>query len=169
MKISSLLIGIILGGVMGFGLTRFFTQPGLLIKIGKLKESSNGTLTTHSKWTWPESLDALEAAPDNHKVVYEDNNVRILAVILNGKESEPIHTHQWKSIMWIAKPIVPCLINTYKKDKNGNLVKSDSLLIKEMPLDVGQLIDSEGPTSITNLSSENGVAYRVEFKREFEK
>jgi hypothetical protein len=33
-----------------------------------------------------------------------------------------------------------------------------------MPINIGQSIDPEGPTSITNLSSESGVAYRVEFK-----
>ena len=69
--------------------------------------------------------------------------------------------------MWIAKPIVPCQINNYVKDENGNLIKSDSLIIKEMPVDIGQLINPEGPTSITNLGSENGVAYRVEFKKDF--
>lgn len=69
--------------------------------------------------------------------------------------------------MWIAKPIVPCQINNFKKDKNGNLVKSNSLVIKEMPVDMGQLVDPEGPTSITNLGNENGVAYRVELKKDF--
>ena len=67
--------------------------------------------------------------------------------------------------MWIAKPIVPCQINNYKKDGNGNLIKSDSIKIKKMPVDIGQLINPEGPTSITNLGSENGVAYRVDFKK----
>lgn len=69
--------------------------------------------------------------------------------------------------MWIAKPIVPCMINNYQKGNDGTLVKSDSLLIKEMPINLGQLIGPEGPTSITNLGSENGIAYRVEFKRDF--
>jgi len=41
------------------------------------------------------------------------------------------------------------------------------LVINEMPINIGQLIDPEGPTSITNLGSENGIAYRVEFKKEF--
>jgi hypothetical protein len=34
-----------------------------------------------------------------------------------------------------------------------------------MPINSGQLIDPEGATSITNLSSRNGVADRVEFKK----
>ncbi|HEX8576894.1 MAG TPA: hypothetical protein VF677_11425 [Flavobacterium sp.] len=165
MKIGQLVIGLLLGGLFGFGLTKYFAKTKQLTdntKTTKIDSSSSS-----AKWTWPGSLDALKAAPDNHKVVYEDDNVRVLAVILNGKKSEPIHTHKWKSIMWIAKPIVPCQINNYVKDENGNLIKSDSLIIKEMPVDIGQLINPEGPTSITNLGSENGVAYRVEFKKDF--
>lgn len=164
MKFGQLLIGLLLGGLLSFGLTKYFAYPTLQYDNNMAKiDSSSATI----KWTWPDSLEALKAAPDNHEIVYEDNNVRVLAVILDGKNSEPIHTHKWKSIMWIAKPIVPCKINNYKKDDKGNLVKSDSIIIKEMPVNIGQLINPEGPTSITNLGSENGVAYRVEFKKDF--
>jgi len=165
MKIGQLLIGILLGALLSFGLTKYFSK-------GQLQAQSDGTNKIDSsasseKWTWPDQLDALKAAPDNHKVVYEDDNVRVLAVILDGKKSEPIHTHKWKSIMWISKPIVPCQINSYKKTGNGNLIKADSLVIKEMPVNIGQLISPEGPTSITNLGRDNGIAYRVEFKKDF--
>lgn len=160
MKIKYLLIGILIGIGLGFAAVKFSHHTS---KPDAVAESKS----TNKKWKWPESLDALKAAQDNHKVVYEDDNVRILAVMLDGKKSEPIHTHKWKSVMWIAKPIVPCQINNYKMNENGKLVKSDSLLIKNMPINMGQLIDPEEPTSITNLSSENGVAYRVEFKKEF--
>lgn len=163
MKAICLIIGIIIGGGLGYVATIFFENES------KEKTVTQTEVTTTEKWEWSEDLDALKAAPDNHKVVYEDDNVRILAVILDGKKSEPVHTHKWKSIMWIAKPIVPCQIINYKKDGNGNLVKADSVTINEMPVDMGQLIKPEGPTSITNLSSESGVAYRIEFKKEFAK
>jgi len=161
MKATYLIIGILIGGVLGFAATKISQN------LPEDKAVAHSQTHKVKAWEWPENLDALQAAPDNHKVVYEDDNVRVLAVLLDGKKSEPIHTHKWKSIMWISKPIVPCQINTYKKDGTGNLVKSDSVLISEMPVDMGQLLDGEGPTSITNLGSENGVAYRVEFKKEF--
>lgn len=163
MNIKSLIIGILIGGCLGFAATKFIQNPA------KGQPVAYQEIPKSEVWEWPENLDALKAAPDNHKVVYEDDNLRVLAVMLDGKKSEPIHTHKWKSIMWIAKPIVPCQINNYIKDADGNLAKSDSLIIKEMPVDIGQLINPEGPTSITNLGPENGVAYRVEFKREFAK
>lgn len=162
MKLTYLLIGLLIGGGLGFAATQFIHNQ----KSDTAKEK---VLSSQSDWPWPDDLDAMKAAPQNHKVVYEDGNVRILAVILDGKKSEPIHTHKWKSVMWISKPIVPCQIKNYKKSADGKLVVSDSLTIKEMPTDIGQLLEAEGPTSITNLGSENGVAYRVEFKREFER
>lgn len=164
MKFGQLLIGLLVGGLLGFAFTKYITKNCNKTDITTTTKIDSTSSTT---WTWPENLDALKAAPDNHKVVYEDRNVRVLAVILDDKKSEPIHTHKWKSIMWIAKPIVPCQINNYKKGENRNLVKSDSVTINEMPVNIGQMVDPEGPTSITNLGSENGVAYRVEFKKEF--
>lgn len=165
MKIRQVLIGLLFGALLGFGLTKYFAKTKQQTDPTKTNIMDRSSST--AKWTWPDGLDATKAAPDNHKVVYEDANVRVLAVILDGKKSEPIHTHRWKSIMWIAKPIIPCQINNYKKDENGNLIKSDSVIINEMPVEIGQLIDPEGPTSITNLGLENGVAYRVEFKKDF--
>lgn len=165
MKFGQLVIGLLLGGLLGLGLSKYVSDTKQQSTITTMK--SIETLSSTAKWVWPDSLDAMKAAPENHKLVYEDNDVRVLAVMLDGKQSEPIHTHKWKSIMWIAKPIVPCKIYKYQKGDNGKLVKSDSLLIKEMPIDIGQLIGPEGPTSITNLGSESGVAYRVEFKRGF--
>lgn len=163
MKTKYLIIGILIGIGVSFAASKIMHKPL------QEKELASVDLSIKEKWEWPEDLDALKAAPDNHKIVYEDKNVRVLAVILDGKKSEPIHTHKWKSIMWISKPIVPCQINNYKKDLNGKLIKSDSVVIKEMPIDKGQLINPEGPTSIANLGNDNGVAYRVEFKKEFAK
>ena len=164
MKAKYLIIGILIGCGLGYFGTKISQKPGVAHSVTAVKDT-----TKPENWEWPENLDALKAAPDNHKVVYEDANVRVLAVMLDGKKSEPIHTHKFKSIMWIAKPIVPCQINNYEKGGNGNLVKSDSMVINEMPVDIGQLIGPEGPTSITNLGSENGIAYRVELKKEFAK
>ena len=163
MKFAQLFVGLLLGGLLGFGLTQYISKSAH--KAGNNKTTVDDSST--EDWSWPDSLDAVKAAPKNHKTVYEDDNVRILAVILDGRKSEPIHTHKWKSVMWIAEPIVPCQINNYSKSNNGDLVLSDSVVIKDMPVNIGQLVKPEGPTSTTNLGPDNGVAYRVEFKKDF--
>jgi hypothetical protein len=163
MKFGQLLIGLLLGGLLSFGLTNY---------LEKTKQPSENTketidsVSSSAKWTWPDSLDAVKAAPQNHKIVYEDSTVRVLQVVLEGNKAEPIHTHKWKSIMWIAKPAVPCTIYQYSLN-NGKFVATDSVTLPHMDTNIGSLIDPEGPTGIKNLSKENGIAYRVEFKKEF--
>ncbi|RZJ54337.1 MAG: hypothetical protein EOO44_05455 [Flavobacterium sp.] len=157
MKFGQFFLGLLVGGIVIYLLLKYSTDAMKSPVIAR---------EISAQWKWPDSLDAMVAAPNNHRLVYEDSNVRVLMVALDSKKSEPIHTHKWSSIMWIAKPIVPCQINNYKK-ANGMLVKTDSLLIEEMPINLGQLIGPEAPTSITNLSNSNGEAYRIEFKKDF--
>lgn len=43
-------------------------------------------------------LDAVIAAPNNHKVLYEDDHVRILEVIVQPDETENMHHHPLTSV-----------------------------------------------------------------------
>ena len=47
---------------------------------------------------WDPKLDAVIAAPANHKVVYENDRLRVLEVILEPDEEEPTHHHRWPSV-----------------------------------------------------------------------
>jgi hypothetical protein len=165
MKFGQLFASLLLGGLLGAGLTTYVAKPGQPADTSKA--SVRNSTTNAAKWTWPDSLDAVKAAPQNHKVVYEDSTVRVLQVLLDGHKEEPVHTHMWRSIMWIAKPAVPCTIYQYKVGENGAFVAADSVTIPRMTADIGQAINAEGPTGIKNLGSDNGIAYRVEFKKEF--
>ncbi|RZJ85044.1 MAG: hypothetical protein EOO20_20490, partial [Chryseobacterium sp.] len=125
MKFGQFFLGVLSGGILVFFMLKYSTNAKK--SPVTIRESSADTLSAQAKWKWPDSLDAMVAAPKNHRLVYEDSNVRVLMVALDSKKSEPIHTHKWNSIMWIAKPIVPCQINNYKK-VNGKLVKTDSVI-----------------------------------------
>lgn len=48
--------------------------------------------------TWDPALDAVVAAPSNHKVIYENERLRVLEVVLEPDEEEPIHHHRWPSV-----------------------------------------------------------------------
>ena len=45
------------------------------------------------------NLDAVVAAPDSHRVLFENGRVRVLEVIIQPGEREPAHTHRWPSVM----------------------------------------------------------------------
>jgi mannose-6-phosphate isomerase-like protein (cupin superfamily) len=54
--------------------------------------------------TWPASLDALAAAPNNHKVLLENERVRVLEVVVRPGESEPLHAHRWPGVFYTDAP-----------------------------------------------------------------
>lgn len=51
-----------------------------------------------STWEWGDEKDAMMASPKNHRILFENDDVRILDVIINPEEKEELHTHRWKSI-----------------------------------------------------------------------
>jgi hypothetical protein len=64
---------------------------------------------------WPLHLDALVAAPANHRLLFEDDAVRVLEVIVEPGERENLHHHRWPSLMVVlARP------NYRNFDADGN-------------------------------------------------
>jgi hypothetical protein len=50
--------------------------------------------------------DAVIKAPGNHKIIFENDDVRVLAVSIPPHTKEPMHTHMWPSVMYIDAPTV---------------------------------------------------------------
>jgi len=48
--------------------------------------------------TWDPALDAVAAAPRHHKVLFENERLRVLEVTLESNDEEPIHHHRWPSV-----------------------------------------------------------------------
>jgi hypothetical protein len=57
--------------------------------------------TPSQPWVWPENLDALIAAPRHHRLVYENERVRVLEVRIGSGELVPLHTHRWPSLLHV--------------------------------------------------------------------
>ncbi len=49
---------------------------------------------------WPDSLDAMAAAPEHHRIIFENENVRVLDTRIRPGESVQVHTHRWPSIVY---------------------------------------------------------------------
>ncbi|MFC3559756.1 hypothetical protein [Pedobacter jamesrossensis] len=163
MKTTFLIIGLLIGGLLGFGLTKYFNSNNS--KELKVISSKN----TVANWNWADSLESVKNAPSSHKIVYEDSKVRVLQVILQPKTVEPIHTHQFKSIMWFTKA-TPMTYYQYNLSKSGKYEITDSIKIGLMPAEVlnhGEIVEPEKPHAVKNTGSETGIAYRIEFKKDF--
>jgi hypothetical protein len=51
-----------------------------------------------SETFWDPELDAVIAAPKQHKVLFENDRLRVLEVTLEPNEEEPTHHHRWPSV-----------------------------------------------------------------------
>lgn len=110
--------------------------------------------------TWPDALDATVAAQQNHKVVLENERVRVLEVTVQPGEREPVHGHKWPSVMYV---MAEDLIRDY--DSEGKLLydsRNDKARIKT-PYTVW--MPPQAPHSVENLSKTPLRLLRVELKQ----
>ncbi len=57
--------------------------------------------TQSQEWPWPDSLDALIAAPRHHILLFENERVRVLNTTIPAGERTPVHTHCWPAALYI--------------------------------------------------------------------
>ena len=104
----------------------------------------------------PEALDAVAAAPANHEVIFENDRIRTLRVIVRAGEAEERHTHRWPSVFIISK-----------RPK----IKYFSADGEEVPIEGGpppgtpMWLGPEGVHWVENFGDFDLEAIRVEFKK----
>lgn len=111
-------------------------------------------------WLWPDSLDAVVAAPGSHRVVFESQITRVLEVTIAPGEREPEHTHRWPSVMVVHRP---ARIRYYTGD-----ILTFTSPEQPPPADQGShagWLDPEVPHSVENIDSHAYEAFRIEFKQ----
>src|SRR5262250_798195 len=69
------------------------------------------------QWSWPASLDALEAAPRHHRLLYENDRVRVLEVRIPRGEIVPLHTHPWPAVLHLQT-----WSDHVRRDETGKIV-----------------------------------------------
>lgn len=47
---------------------------------------------------WPPELDALVAAPKHHRVLLENDRVRVVETTVQPGDTVPVHTHEWGGV-----------------------------------------------------------------------
>ena len=59
------------------------------------------TSCSQRSWPWSEELDALIAAPEYHTLLFENECVRVLDVLIPVGRTVPVHTHCWSSVLYL--------------------------------------------------------------------
>ena len=57
---------------------------------------------TRSPDEWPESLDAVAAAPEHHAVLLENERVRVLDTRVEAGDTVPLHQHRWPGVQYLT-------------------------------------------------------------------
>lgn len=52
--------------------------------------------------SWPPELDALIAAPEHHRLLLENDRVRVLDTEIAPGDRTPVHTHRWPAVHYIV-------------------------------------------------------------------
>src|SRR3954462_8218407 len=79
--------------------TRVRTLSRIQTRTHKPNISGARHMPESDKQEWPPQLDAVIAAAKNHRVLMEDDAVRVLEVTVDPGERENLHHHRWPSIM----------------------------------------------------------------------
>ncbi|HTY25103.1 MAG TPA: hypothetical protein VMC85_18365 [Desulfomonilaceae bacterium] len=108
---------------------------------------------------WPDNLDAVKAAPENHKVIFENEHVRVLDVSIAAHSKEPIHAHCWPGTLYVQQAG-----DAIDRDANGKIL-FDSRQLKVKPrAPFVEWTPQEPPHSIENLDDLPLKLIRVENK-----
>lgn len=108
------------------------------------------------------NFDAVAAAPNSHRILFEDAKVRVLRVEVAPGATEPVHEHRWPSIMYFEQP-QPITYITYQL-VDGRPIESERF---DAPaLSPTQTVRGEPETlhAVMNRGDAPFRAVRIEFK-----
>jgi hypothetical protein len=115
--------------------------------------------TVKPHWPWPDHLDAMTAAPDHHRLVFENERMRVLDTVIPPGDIVPVHHHRWPAIYYV---IVPG--DFIRRDPDGNvLFDSRTATEKQTPFSASWL-ECLPPHSVENVSPHQIHVVNVELK-----
>jgi hypothetical protein len=83
--------------------------------------------SSDANWEHPDDLDALIAAPGNHKLIFENEHMRVLDTCISPGETTPLHTHKFPASLYIIS-----WSDFIRYDDKGNVLL-DSRTLEKAP------------------------------------
>lgn len=106
---------------------------------------------------WPSHLDALVAAPDHHRLLFENEHVRIIETRVAPGDVTPLHTHRWPAAQHVI-----CLSDFVRRDANGEVLLDSRRL--DAPRSEFGWTPPLPPHTFENVSGEEARVISVEIK-----
>jgi len=109
--------------------------------------------------SWPTELDAVSAAPLHHRVLFENELVRVLETIIEAGAVVPLHTHRFPSVNHFHSSA-----EIVRRDANGEITfDSKAAGVAIQPGDVRWNEPLE-PHTLENVGPAAIVVYTTEIK-----
>ncbi len=103
-----------------------------------------------SSWPWPEELDALKAAPQHHKLLFENELVRVLNTCIPSGEITGVHTHKWLASLYVIS-----WSGFIRYDKDGNVMLDSRTLAKSPSPSTALWTEPLVPHSLKNIGTKD--------------
>ena len=121
---------------------------------GTKRKKSDG-----NAWPWPDSLDALMAAPKHHSLLLENERVRVVHTHIRIGDFVPVHTHRWPGVVYVLSAS-----DFVRRDEKGNVVFDSRLGPPSHKTAAVQWIERLPPHSVENVGDAEISLYIVEIK-----
>jgi hypothetical protein len=110
-------------------------------------------------WPWPDSLDALIAAPDHHRLLLENEEVRVLEVRIAPGQFVPLHTHRWPSVVFTLSAD-----DFVRRDTEGKVLLDTRITPFPTPRPEADWLPPLPPHSVENVGTNDIRLFSVELK-----
>ena len=111
------------------------------------------------QWPWPDDLDGPVAAPDVHKVLVENDRVRMVETIIRVGETTPVHTHRLPTASYVISGSA-----FIRRDEHGTVLLDTSKLDSPFVMPPALWSDFLPAHSLENTGSEDLIVIGVELK-----
>ena len=119
--------------------------------------------TARVVWKWPDSMDAQNAAPGNHKVLFENDHILLLEVTIQPGETEKMHGHKFPSVY--AYDAVQPKLNNHKLEDDSRTAVGRTYEDSDWYEPRCRTLGPEAPHQVTILDPFPQHFYRLEFKK----
>jgi len=110
-------------------------------------------------WPWPDSLDALVAAPAHHDLLLENERVRVIHTHIPPGDLVPVHTHRCPGVAYLLS-----WSDFIRRDHDGNVLFDSRKAGNPPTTPAVQWMNSLPPHTVENVGQSEISIFIVELK-----
>jgi hypothetical protein len=110
-------------------------------------------------WPWPDSLDALVAAPAHHDLLLENERVRVIHTHIPPGDLVPVHTHRSPGVAYLLS-----WSDFIRRDQHGTVLFDSRKTGSPPVIPAVQWMNSLPPHTVENVGQSEISIFIVELK-----